>query len=74
MQTASSLEKASEVLLRHGHLSPVHVDQEQLHVLEVDILDNDYGVLAGTPDEETLEVWTAHGEDQLVGWKVVFPA
>ena len=74
LETASRLEQAGEVLLRHGHLTPVHVDQEQLHVLEVDILDNDYGVLARTSDEETLEVRTAHREDQLVSREVVFSA
>ena len=59
--------------MRHCNLSAVHEDQEQLHVLEVDILEHNDGVFAGVAQEEVLEVRAAHAEDELVGGKVVIP-
>ena len=59
--------------MRHCDLPAIHEDQEQLHVLEVDILEHHDGVLAGVAQEEVLEVGAAHAEDELVGGEVVIP-
>ena len=60
--------------MRHCNLPAVHEDQEQLHVLEVHILEHNNGVFAGVPQKEVLEVRAAHAEYELVGWEVVIPA
>ena len=57
--------------MRAGDLSPVHVHEEELHVLVVDVLEDDDGVAAGVLEEELPEVGGADGEDQLVGGEVV---
>ena len=63
-----------EVLLRTADLAAVHVHEEELHVLEVDVLEDDDGVLAGVAQEEVPEVGRAHRQDQLVGREVVVAA
>ena len=68
------LEESVEVLLGAADLSAVHVHEEELHVLEVDVLEDDDGVLAGVAQEEVPEVGRAHRQDQLVGREVVVAA
>ena len=63
-----------EVLLGAADLAAVHVHQEELHVLEVDVLEDDDGVLAGVAQEEVPEVGRAHRQDQLVRGEVVVAA
>ena len=60
--------------MRHCNLPAVHEYQEQLHVLEVHILEHDDGVFARVSQEQVLEVGAAHAEDELVGGEVVIPA
>ena len=38
LKASSCLEKPVEVLLGHGDFTPVHEDQEELHVFELDVL------------------------------------
>ena len=68
------LEESVKVLLRAADLAAVHVHQEELHVLEVDVLEDDDGVLAGVAQEEAPEVGRAHRQDQLVRGEVVVAA
>ena len=68
------LEESVEVLLRTADLAAVHVHEEELHVLEVDVLEDDDGVLAGVAQEEVPEVGRAHRQDQLVRGEVVVAA
>ena len=63
-----------KVLLGAADLSAVHVHEKELHVLEVDVLEDDDGVLAGVAQEEVPEVGRAHRQDQLVGREVVVAA
>ena len=63
-----------EVLLGAADLAAVHVHEEELHVLEVDVLEHDDGMLAGVAQEEVPEVGRAHRQDQLVRGKVVVAA
>ena len=68
------LEESVEVLLGAADLAAVHVHQEELHVLEVNVLEDDDGVLAGVAQEEVPEVRRAHRQDQLVRGEVVVAA
>ena len=63
-----------EVFLGAADLAAVHVHQEELHVLEVDVLEHDDGMLAGVAQEEVPEVGRAHRQDQLVRGEVVVAA
>ena len=40
----------------------------------MNILENDYRMLARIPEEEMAEVGAAHGQDELVSGEVVFAA
>ena len=51
-----SLEESMEVFLGAADLTAVHVHEEELHVLEVDVLEHDDGMLAGIAQEEVPEV------------------
>lgn len=46
LEASGCLEEAVEVLLRTRHLATVHVHQQQLHVLEMYILEYNNGMLA----------------------------
>ena len=74
MEAASCLQKPSEVFLWYSNLASVHEDQEQLHVLKLDILQDDNGVFAGVAKEKVFKIWTTHRQDQLVRGKIVFSA
>ena len=74
LKTSGRPQEAVEVFLRTGHLPSVHVHEQELHVLEVDVLEDDDGVLARVPEEEVSEVRAAHGQDEFVGGKVVLAA
>ena len=49
LETTSRLEESCEIILWAAHFSAVHVHKQQLHVLEVDILQDNDGVLARVP-------------------------
>ena len=68
------LKESVEVLLGTADLATVHVHEEELHVLEVDVLEDDDGVLAGVAQEEVAEVGRAYRQDQLVRGEVVVAA
>ena len=71
LEAPGNLQQAAQVLLGHGNLATVHEDKQQLHVLEVDILEDHNRVFAGIPEKEILEVRAAHREDEFMGGEVV---
>jgi hypothetical protein len=74
LKTSGGPQESVEVFLRAGHLPSVHVHEQELHVLEVDILEDHDRVFAGVAKEQVSEVGAADGQDEFVGGKVVFPA
>ena len=68
------LKESVEVLLGTADLATVHVHEEELHVLEVDVLEDHNGMLAGVAQEEVPEVGRAYRQDQLVRREVVVAA
>ena len=55
LKASRSLQQSCEVFLRAANFAAVHVHEEQLHVLEMHVFENDDRVLARVPSRQEIE-------------------